>query len=73
MMTNLVSWIGLNMGLMLISSSVILKEILKVDTLTPIYLISSIFRTRPVVQSMQILFLESYASEFLQGVLNYLE
>jgi hypothetical protein len=25
------------------------------------------------VQSMQILFLESYASEFLQGVLNYLE
>jgi hypothetical protein len=48
-------------------------SILKVDTLTPIYLISSIFRTRPVVQSMQILFLESYASEFLQGVLNYLE
>jgi hypothetical protein len=39
---------------MLISSSVILKEILKVETLTPIYLISSIFRTRPVVQSMQI-------------------
>jgi hypothetical protein len=57
MTTNLVSWIGLNMGLMLISSSVILK----VETLTLIYLISSIFRTRPVVQSMQILFLESYS------------
>lgn len=73
MTTNLVSWIGLNMGLMLISSSIILKEIFKGKHLTPIYLISSIFRTRPVVQSMQILFLESYASEFLQGVLNYLE
>jgi hypothetical protein len=31
------------------------------------------YTSRPVVQSMQILFLGSYASEFLQGVLNYLE
>jgi hypothetical protein len=54
MTTNLVSWIGWNMGLMLTSSSVNLK----VETLTPIYLASSIFRTQPVVQNMKILFLE---------------
>jgi hypothetical protein len=60
----LVSWIGLNMGLMLISTFVILKEILKVETLTPIYLISSIFRTRPVGQG------DEYLLKFLIGKAN---